>query len=169
MSYAETFITVAFPRQMARRSGDTTGSIFLPARRLLRYQRLWLSLEMTGISSMRQTVLIAIFAIGFLVAPPSTAASRDVTIVNETGYGIKFLGVNSVGDDNWTKNRVMSVIRDGTSTQVRLGDGICQWNIRVEWATDLMPLALNDVELCSVRVVTLHYDEGTKTLSYDKR
>lgn len=118
---------------------------------------------------MRQTVLIAVLAMGFLVTAPATAVSREVTVVNETGYGIRILNVNSVDDDKGTNNRIMSVLRDGTSTQVRLSGGICRWNIRIEWATDLAPATLNDVELCSVRVVTLHYDEVKKALSYEKR
>jgi opacity protein-like surface antigen len=32
--------------------------------------------------------------------------ARNVNIVNETGYGIKFLGFNNPGDDDWSDNEL---------------------------------------------------------------
>jgi hypothetical protein len=40
---------------------------------------------------------------------------RNVNIVNETGYGIKFLGFNNPGDDDWSDNELGSVRNGGWS------------------------------------------------------
>lgn len=119
---------------------------------------------------MRQILFMAMIANAIVCAVPSAAAGAEVRIVNETGYGIAFIGVNSPGDEDWTHNRVMSVIRNGTSTQISLkAPGTCRRNIRIAWTNDRAPAILSDVDLCSIRVLTLHYDEGTRTLSYEKR
>ena len=102
---------------------------------------------------------------------PSSAENREVRIFNETGYGINFIGVNAPGDEDWSKNRVTSVLRNGTSAQVSLvEDGNCRRDIRVAWARKkFAPKVLKDADLCSIRVLTLHYNQKTETLSYEKR
>ena len=102
---------------------------------------------------------------------PSSAESRQVRIVNETGYGIQFIGVNAPGDEDWAKNRVTSVIRNGTSAQVSLVEGgNCRRDIRIAWdRKKFPPKVLKDVDLCSLRILTLRYNQETEALSYEKR
>ncbi len=124
-------------------------------------------------SPMRDTFLVArtLTVLVMLSPVPSSAESREVRIFNETGYGIDFIGVNAPGDEDWGKNRVTSVLRDGTSAQVSLvEDGNCRRDIRIAWARKkFAPKVLRDVDLCSVRILTLHYNQGTEVLSYEER
>ncbi|MPZ39285.1 MAG: hypothetical protein GEU95_14750 [Rhizobiales bacterium] len=124
-------------------------------------------------SPMRDMFLVAqtLIVLVMLSPVPSSAEGREVRIVNETGYGIAFIGVNAPGDKRWSKNRVTSVIRNGTSAQVSLvEDGHCRRDIRIAWdRKKFAPKVLKDVDLCSLRILTLHYNQATEALSYEKR
>jgi hypothetical protein len=130
-------------------------------------------LEMAEQSPVRNMFLVArtLTVLVMLSPVPSSAESHQVRIVNETGYGIEFIGVSAPGNENWTKNRVTSVIRNGTSAQVRLvDDGNCRRDIRIAWdRKKFPPKVLKDVDLCSRRILTLRYNQETGTLSYEKR
>jgi hypothetical protein len=130
-------------------------------------------LDMAERSPMRDTFLLArtLTVLVMLSPVPSSAESRQVRIVNETGYGIEFIGVSAPGDEDRTKNRVTSVIRNGTSAQVSLVEGgNCRRDIRIAWnRKKFPPKVLKDVDLCSLRILTLHYNQETETLSYEKR
>ncbi|WLA61664.1 hypothetical protein [Bradyrhizobium diazoefficiens] len=82
--------------------------------------------------------LAALVAIGLsIAATPSFAAdARNVTVVNETGYAIKFLGFNAPDDglDEWD-NELDKVLQNQASTYVEFDDDDegCVWNIRVDW------------------------------------
>ena len=123
-------------------------------------------------SSMGDMFLVArtLTVLVMLSPVPSSAESRQVRIVNETGYGIEFIGVKAPSDEHWTKNRVTTVIRNGTSAQVSLvEDGNCRRDIRIAWARKKFPpKVLKDVDLCSLRILTLHYNQETEALSYEK-
>jgi len=59
---------------------------------------------------------------------------RNVTLVNGTGYGIKFLGFNNPGDDDWSDNELPpnSVLPTGNSVYVKFdtADDGCKWNFK---------------------------------------
>jgi hypothetical protein len=120
---------------------------------------------------MQDILLVAMTAVVMLSPVPASADSRQVRIVNETGYGIEFIGVNAPGDDDWSNNRIISVIRNGTSAQVSLtGDGTtCRRDIRIGLTGNIAPTLLKDVDLCSLRALTLHYSRKTGELSYERR
>ena len=88
----------------------------------------------------------ALIAVGLsLAASPSFAAdSRNVSVVNETGYAIKFLGFNGPDDglDEWD-NELESTLKNQGSTYVEFeneNDG-CVWNIKVEWEITMRPFS----------------------------
>ena len=64
------------------------------------------------------------------------ADSRNVTVVNATGYGVKFLGFNNPGDSDWSDNELGRVLPDGGNVYVKFNsaDEGCVWNIKIEWA-----------------------------------
>ena len=55
-----------------------------------------------------KTILSALIVLGLSIvaAPASAADNRNVSVINETGYAIKFLGFNSPDDgvDEWRTN-----------------------------------------------------------------
>ena len=113
----------------------------------------------------------ALIAAGLsLAAFPSFAAdSRNVSVINETGYAIKFLGFNGPDDglDEWD-NELESTLKNQESTYVEFdneNDG-CVWNIKVEWENYDEAVLWKNVNLCKFTALRLRYDSGTKTTSF---
>ena len=115
--------------------------------------------------------LSALIAIGLsIAAAPSFAAdARNVTVVNETGYAIKFLGFNAPDDgmDEWD-NELDKVLQNQASTYVEFDDDDegCVWNVRVDWQNYDETVLWKNVNLCKFTALRLRYDSGTKTPSF---
>jgi hypothetical protein len=111
--------------------------------------------------------LFVAFAILFATLGGSSsfaADQRNVTVVNGTGYGIKFLGFNNPGDNDWSDNELGSVLADGANIYVKFstGDKGCKWNFKIEWADAGYPGVLwQNIDLCSIDEITLKYDRDT--------
>lgn len=120
---------------------------------------------------MKAFILGLFLAIATLTAAPADAADdRNVTVVNGTGYGIKFLGFNNPGDSDWSDNEIGEVMTDGASQYVKFNnaDKGCKWNIRISWAQDGYPDVIwHDIDLCSINKITLRYDRGNDTTSIE--
>jgi hypothetical protein len=100
------------------------------------------------------------------------ADQRNVTVVNGTGYGIKFLGFNNPGDDDWSDNELSGVLADGASVYVKFNteDKGCKWNFRIDWADEGYPGVLwRNIDLCSIDVITLRYDRATDKTSAETK
>jgi hypothetical protein len=105
-----------------------------------------------------------------LVAYPSFAAdSRNISVINETGYAIKFLGFNAPDDglDEWD-NELDGNLKNQDSTYVEFDDDDegCVWNIKVIWANYDEAVLWRNVNLCKFTALRLRYDSGTKTTSF---
>lgn len=120
-----------------------------------------------------KTILSALIVLGLsLAASPSFAAdNRNVSVINETGYAIKFLGFNSPDDslDEW-ENELDKTLKNQDTAYVEFDededeDG-CVWNIKVDWANYDESVLWKNVNLCKFNVLRLRYDSGTKTTSF---
>jgi hypothetical protein len=110
----------------------------------------------------------SVLAATLMVSTSFAADERDVTVINGTGYGIKFLGFNNPGDDDWSDNELPpnSVLSSGNSVYVKFNteDKGCKWNFKIEWADPGYPgVVWHDVDLCSITTVTLKYNRSTDT------
>lgn len=119
---------------------------------------------------MKHFLLAALIATLSIIAAPSLAAdARNVTVVNETGYAIKFLGFNGPDDglDEWD-NELEKVLQNQASTYVEFDDDDegCVWNIRVDWQNYDEAVLWKNVNLCKFTALRLRYDAGTKTTSF---
>jgi hypothetical protein len=118
-----------------------------------------------------KSFLSAMIVIGLsLAALPSVAADgRNVSVINETGYAIKFLGFNGPEDglDEWD-NELESNLKNQDSTYVEFDndDEGCVWNIKVIWADYDEAVLWKNVNLCKFNALRLRYDSGTKTTSF---
>ena len=114
---------------------------------------------------MRGIFLAFIFIVAALTTSSTFAADqRDVTVVNGTGYGIKFLGFNNPGDDDWSDNELGGNLADGGSIYVKFNtaDKGCKWNFKIEWADPGYPgVVWQNVDLCKIDKLTLKYDRNT--------
>src|ERR1700758_4037915 len=107
--------------------------------------------------------LIVTLAI-FSGSPSQAADQRNVTVVNGTGYGIKFLGFNNPGDNDWSENELNSALANGGSVDVRFStaDKGCKWKFKIEWAEPGYPGVVWDpVDLCKINLIVLKYDRDT--------
>ncbi len=56
---------------------------------------------------MKAFFVALVIAAGTLTGSSSFAADeRNVTVINGTGYGIKFLGFNNPGDSDWSETEL---------------------------------------------------------------
>lgn len=105
-----------------------------------------------------------------LAASPSFAAdSRNISVINETGYAIKFLGFNGPDDglEEWD-NELEGTLKNQDSTYVEFDgdDEGCVWNVKVIWANYDEAVLWKNVNLCKFTALRLRYDSGTKTTSF---
>jgi hypothetical protein len=122
---------------------------------------------------MRTALLGLLAAFCALASQPSFGADeRNVTIYNATGYGIKFIGVNTPDDDEFDENEISEVLKDGSSVYIKFNeaDDGCVWNIKIDWAMEGYASALlREVNLCTVTGIRLLYDNATGVTSYQTR
>jgi hypothetical protein len=120
---------------------------------------------------MRSIVLAFVIGIATLSGWSAFAADRrDVTVVNGTGYGIKFLGFNNPGDNDWSENELNGVFANGASMDVKFStaDKGCKWNFKIEWADPGYPGVLwQNIDLCKINLIVLRYDRDTDKTSAD--
>ena len=112
---------------------------------------------------------IAISGLSLIASPSVAADSRNVSVINETGYAIKFLGFNSPDDgvDEW-ENELDTTLKNQDTAYVEFDedDEGCVWNIKVDWASYDESVLWKNVNLCKFNVLRLRYDPGTKTTSF---
>jgi hypothetical protein len=112
---------------------------------------------------------LVILGLSFASSPSKAADSRNVTVVNETGYAIKFLGFNAPDDglEEW-ENELDKTLKNQDSTYVEFDDSEegCVWNIKVIWADYDEAVLWKNVNLCKFTALRLRYDPGTKTTSF---
>lgn len=116
-------------------------------------------------------ILLALIFVGvsFAAVPSFAADSRNINVINETGYAIKFLGFNGPDDglDEWD-NELDKTLKNQDSAYVEFDDDDegCVWNIKVIWANYDEAVLWRNVNLCKFTALRLRYDSGTKTTSF---
>jgi hypothetical protein len=122
-----------------------------------------------GAAVMKTIFLGIVTAAALLSAAAFAQDNRNVSVVNGTGYGIKFLGFNNPGDDDWSDNELGNVFANGQSIYVKFNnaDKGCVWNFRISWADPGYPDVLwRDVNLCELDKLTLKWDRNTNETSF---
>ena len=112
---------------------------------------------------------LVVLSLALSVSAVTAADSRNVTVINETGYAIKFLGFNAPDDglDEWD-NELDKTLKNQDSTYVEFDDDDegCVWNVKVTWANYDEAVLWKNVNLCKFTALRLRYDPGTKTTSF---
>ena len=112
---------------------------------------------------------LVLLGLSVIAAPSFAADARNISVVNETGYAIKFLGFNAPDDglDEWD-NELEGTLENQASTYVEFNDQDegCVWNVRVDWANYNETVLWKNVNLCRFNVLRLRYDPATKTTSF---
>lgn len=121
-----------------------------------------------GADTMKSLVL------GFVLAVATVSTSlaqdfRNVTVINGTGYGIKFLGFNNPGDNDWSDNELGGVLANGQNVYVKFNnaDKGCVWNFRISWELPGYPDVLwRNVNLCEIDKLTLKWNRESNETSF---
>src|SRR5215207_7923510 len=116
-------------------------------------------------------IFSALLVMGLSLAAASSFAadSRNISVINETGYAIKFLGFNAPDDglDEWD-NELSKTLQNQDTVYVEFDDDDegCVWNVKVDWANYNESVLWKNVNLCKFNVLRPRYDPGTKTTSF---
>jgi hypothetical protein len=112
---------------------------------------------------------LIVMGLSFITGSAIAADSRNVSVVNETGYAIKFLGFNGPDDglDEWD-NELEKTLNNQDTAYVEFDedDEGCVWNVKVDWANYNESVLWKNVNLCKFNVLRLRYDSSTKTTSF---
>ena len=118
-------------------------------------------------------IAAAMLAATLLGTTPSLGADeRNITVYNATGYGIKFIGVNPPGDEDYDENELSSVLADGSSVYIKFNqaDKGCSWNIKIDWAMEGYPSPLlRGINLCTIDDIRFTYDKASGNTMYQTR
>lgn len=118
---------------------------------------------------MKKKLVILLTLMLVLISLSAYADRRDFVIVNDTGYPIKFIGINPPGDEMWNENELNAILANKDGFKVEFDSGLhkgCVWNIKVTWADDNTSAYFRNVDLCTISLITLKYDRKTDTASY---
>jgi hypothetical protein len=104
-----------------------------------------------------------------LLAPAySQEAKQDFDLVNQTGYQIKAVYVSPGKSDDWEEDVLGEDLLDqGDTWQIRFhrSEKTCHWDLKVVYADDGSSAVWQNIDLCSVDKITIHYNRKTDTTS----
>ena len=112
---------------------------------------------------MRTLFFAALAAAAFAVTAPATAddAKQDFTLVNKTGYELKELYVSPSKADDWQDDILgQDVLEDGKAVNIHFSPKAktCKWDLKVVYTDDDSSAVWQNIDLCSVDKITIHYD-----------
>jgi hypothetical protein len=112
---------------------------------------------------------LLVMALSLAASASFAADSCNISVINETGYAIKFLGFNAPDDglDEWD-NELGKTLQNQETVYVEFDDNDegCVWNVKVDWANYNESVLWKNVNLCKFNALRLRYDPGTKTTSF---
>ncbi|MFZ2006262.1 MAG: argininosuccinate lyase [Stellaceae bacterium] len=110
-----------------------------------------------------RTLLIAAAAMIVATVSPGLAqdAKQDFKLVNSTGYELKALFVSPSKADDWGDDVLgQDVLSDSQVVNVHFSPKVrtCKWDLKVTYSDDDSNAVWNDIDLCTVEKITIHYD-----------
>ena len=99
-----------------------------------------------------------------LASGPVLAQSTSVALVNATGEDARSLEARKTGTSNWSGMPYSA--RSGSSGAATFDTQDCAWDLRLKLASGAV-VNYGNVNVCEVRLVTLHRRNGTVWVDYD--
>ena len=116
---------------------------------------------------MKSIVFAASFALCAITALAGSAsaqeAKQDFKLVNKTGYELKELYVSPSKSDDWQDDVLgQGTLGDGDKIDIKFhrATKTCHWDLKVVYSVDSSSAVWNDIDLCTVEKITIHYDKG---------
>jgi hypothetical protein len=97
----------------------------------------------------------------FAVPAVADDAKQDFKMVNATGYELKALYVSPSKSDDWGDDILgQDVLSDGQAVNVHFSPKVhtCKWDLKVTYSDDNSNAVWQEIDLCTVDEITIHYD-----------
>ncbi len=96
----------------------------------------------------------------------------DFTLVNKTGYAIKGVSIGPAGDKDWApEDEVLKgrTFGDGASLDIKFSPKATatKWDLKIDWADGDPSVEWYNVDLTTVKKLTLKYDKSSGTTSIE--
>jgi hypothetical protein len=97
----------------------------------------------------------------FAVPAIADDAKQDFKLVNATGYELKALYVAPSKSDDWGDDILgQDVLSDGQAVNIHFSPKVqtCKWDLKVTYSDDDSNAVWQQIDLCTVEKITIHYD-----------
>ena len=113
---------------------------------------------------MKIAALFVTFGLLAAFSTPTIAqeAKQDFKLTNKTGYEIKEVYVSPSKSTDWEEDILGDgVLADLGSREIHFkrATTTCKWDLKVVYTVDSSTAVWNDIDLCSVEKITIHYDK----------
>lgn len=110
----------------------------------------------------------AMLAFAFADAAPAQQAKQDFALVNRTGYALSHVYVAPTKSDDWGDDIMgEDIVQNGETVPITFSrkESICRWDLKVQYDDDNSYAYWRNIDLCSVRRITLRYDRKSDSTS----
>ena len=118
---------------------------------------------------MRFVRFIPALALALSFTGPAHAEGRqDFDLANRTGYEIKEVYVSPSKSDDWEEDVLGDgTLPDGNSVHIKFHRATqsCNWDLKVVYTDDDSSAVWQNVNLCEIEKVTIHYNRKSDTTS----
>ena len=104
---------------------------------------------------------ITVVALPCLVLSAFAQGRQNFTLVNQTGYDISEVYVSPANSSDWEEDVLGEDIlknRDDVEITFKRSTKQCLWDMKVVYDDDDSSAEWNDIDLCKVSQVTIHYN-----------
>jgi len=95
-------------------------------------------------------------------------ARQDFDLSNKTGYEIKEVYVAPSKSDDWEEDVLgTGTMPDGTKLHIKFhrATETCAWDLKVVYTDDSSSAVWQNINLCEVEKITIHYNRSSDTTS----
>ncbi len=95
-------------------------------------------------------------------------ARQDFDLSNKTGYEIKEVYVSPSKSDDWEEDVLgTGTLPDGNKVHIKFhrATETCQWDLKVVYTDDGSSAVWQNINLCEVEKITIHYNRSSDTTS----
>ena len=95
-------------------------------------------------------------------------ARQDFDLSNKTGYEIKEVYVSPSKSDDWQEDVLgTGTMPDGNKVHIKFhrATETCQWDLKVVYTDDSSSAVWQNINLCEVEKITIHYNRSSDTTS----
>ena len=113
---------------------------------------------------MKKTIIAFGFAVtaALIGTVQAQEAKQDFKLVNKTGYEIKEVYVSPSKSTDWEEDILgEGVLEDKGAREIHFHRSVksCHWDLKVVYTVDSSSAVWDDIDLCSVEKITIHYDK----------